>query len=126
MNITAINNSQNFKGKIIKTGDWTKNLETVFDKNTELEKLNLKDKNIVAKMSSSWRYRKQYGAEPVYKLSLTSVPEKPTFVDRIKKILGCFPSISLSKNYHSEHGNEIMIENRINASHLTKQLKLNA
>ena len=124
MNITAIKNSQNFNGKIIKTGNWTKNLETVFDKNHELEKLNLKDKNIVAKMSSSWRYRKLYGAEPVYKLSLTSVPEKPTFVDRIKKFFGCFPSVKLSKDYHSEFGNEIMIETRINVSRLAKQLKL--
>lgn len=87
MKVIAINNSPNCNGKIIKTGSWTKDLETVFDKNTELEKLKLKDKNVVAKMSSSWRYRKLYGIEPVYKLSFTSVPEKPTFMDKIKKYL---------------------------------------
>lgn len=126
MKVVAINNSPNYNGKIIKTGSWTKDLETVFDKNTELEKLKLKDKNVVAKMSSSWRYRKLYGIEPVYKLSFTSVPEKPTFMDKIKKIFGFFPSVKLSKSYHSEFGNELMIKTRINASHLSKRLKLDA
>lgn len=134
MNVLPINTSNpNFDGKIIKKGHWTSDLNEVFDNHPELQKLKQSDKDIIAKMSTSWKMYPisvkhtslGYKLEDVYKLTLTSMPKEPSLWDKVKLFLGFMPSASLTRHYHREFNTENLIRWNLNAKRFVKKLKLN-
>ena len=126
MKIAPINTTQpNFNGKIIKKGHWTQELTNVFDTNPEVQKLIQGDKDIIAKMSSKLRSHYFEKPEETFKLKLISIPEKPTFMDKVKLFLGLLPHKNVTKNYHRSFRLNNLFDIRINAQRYAEELKIN-
>lgn len=128
MNISPINNNQtNFNGKIITKGHWTNYLENAFVNNPEVKKMASGDKNIIGKMSLRYASRghsQHFAGEELFKLSISSEKENPTFVEKVKSFFGLSPKVNISEHYHSETGTHILMRNRINASAYGDRLDL--
>lgn len=128
MNIAPINNNQtNFNGKILTKGHWTNYLENAFVNNPEVKKMASGDKNIIGKMShryASGKHYEHFKGEELFKLSITTEKENPTFMDKVKSFFGFSPKVNLSEHYHSESGTQILMRNRIDASTYGDELDL--
>lgn len=128
MNISPINNTQtNFNGKIITKGHWTTYLENAFTNNSEVKKMASGDKNIIGKMSRKHATRgncQHYEGQELFKLSILSEKENPTFWEKVKSFFGFSPKVNLSKHYHSEAGTQALMRNRINAHMYENKLDL--
>lgn len=128
MNISPINNNQtNFNGKIITKGHWTNYLENAFVNNPEVKKMASGDKNIIGKMSHRYASRKSFEhfkGEELFKLSISTEKENPTFMDKVKSFLRLSPKVNLSKHYHSEIGTHALMRNRIDAGTYGNKLDL--
>jgi len=127
MNINAINNSTpNFNGQIRLKGRWNNYLTSVFNENKALaEMVEKSESNLVAKMSrkkSSYFDHYHPTGTPLYRLTLTSEKQNPTFLDRVKSFLGLGDKVKMSKYYHSEDTTADYMNRRLNADKIKEKL----
>ena len=130
MNILPINETTttNFKARIITKGNWTPNLATQFTQNTEVSKLSAGGYDLIARMKSkraSIFDKHHHLNEKLYKLVISAIPEKPTFLDKCKNALGLLPTISVTNLYHRERSLMRLMDSRINAKEYSRDLDIN-
>lgn len=128
MNISPINsNETNFSGRILTKGNWTESLKNTFLENPEVQKMAAGNHDIVGVMSqkraSGRSYRHSKG-QPLYKLSITSRPENPSILDRVKEFFGFSPKVKVTDHYHSDIGTYSLMKNRISAYRYKDRLNL--
>lgn len=123
MNITPIqmantnSSNQAFTGKIAVKGHWPQSLKKAFLNSNGIKQLADEGYNVTGSLS----HRKSKDSELIhayrenlYKLKLNVQKENPTFLDRIKNLVG-LSTYKINNEHHSENTIEGMLE-RVSAS----------
>lgn len=126
MNTISNNTPVTFNGKIITKGHWTSYLEEAFNRHPEIQKLASYDFNIIGNMTHKKSSGKgfHYAGEDLYQLTISAEKENPSLKERIKTCLGLNKSHPLSRRFHRETSTYNIINDRINAEEIIKNLNL--
>lgn len=127
MYIQPINtdNSTNFNGNIITRGKWPAGTKEVFNQMPEIIEAAKGKYNIIGKMHKKVVQAHPFDDEAArFQLTISAEKENPSFLDKIKYVLGLTPKLKTTQHHHREHRYPQLLEERLSKRDILKELGL--
>ena len=116
-----------FNGNLITKGKWPKELQKTVSEAKAFQNLAEGDYDIFVSLSKKTATSNDINhtrGDKLYKLKISAKKSKPTFLDKIKNIIGLNPRCTVNKNYHSVYGLERIINDCVKENFLRSRLNL--
>lgn len=124
MNISPLNNSTAFEGRIIINKKYPAEFKKAFAENSEIKKL-AETHDIIPKLAKKKARRGDVNhavGEDIFQLSVKVENENPSILDKAKYFLGLAPKVDVTQGYHRMDSLLSRMEKRINADKYQSQI----